>query len=73
MEAQDILLAAEFCGPNGQTERREEVITHRVCYCFCRQMATFHIPDWAETVRLSLHLAGKTTACTYYAPAAYFC
>ena len=73
VEAQDIRLAAEFCGPNGQTERREEVITCRVCYCFSRQMATFSIPDWAETVRLSLHFAGKTTACTYYAPAAYVC
>lgn len=40
---------------------------------FHQIMGRFPIPSNASTVKLSMEFTGKITACTFYAPTAYFC
>lgn len=74
IEAQNILLVANFYDKTGQLiQRVKQPIAHCVSYRFSRQMACFPIPKRAAAAKLSIELYGKITACTYYAPCAYFC
>ena len=48
-------------------------IGQRVTSDFTMQMAHFSVPCGAAKARLSIQFSGKVTACTLFAPTAYFC
>lgn len=74
VDARCVKLAAEFYDRNGACVETKEIdITERISCNFSWQTVLFKIPCRACSVQLSLHFYGKTTACTYYAPAACYC
>ena len=74
IEGPHILLQARFYSASGAVlDTQQEDIGCKVTAKFQRQMATFTAPRGAAKVQLSLHFAGKVTACTFYAPMAYYC
>ncbi len=73
-DADQIVLRADFFnGSNMMIAQGTEDITACVGHEFERHMAKFGIPRGARYVRLSMHFYGKITACTFYAPMAYYC
>lgn len=73
VDAECISLMAEFYHRQGKLISQETAhITDQISYQFSFQSAVFKIPHDASFVKLSLQFRGKITACTYYAPAAYF-
>lgn len=50
----------------------EDKITDKVSYEFKQILSTFKIPMGAAFVGLSIKFMGMITACTYYAPTAYY-
>ena len=74
VEAEHIILqAAFFDGAGASVGTQQAEIAERVCGDFSRQMAQFTAPYTAAKVQLSLHFAGKVTACTFFAPTAFYC
>lgn len=73
IEAESIILAADFYGRAGNLmlSSREELAPCVGCH-FQRIEHTFAIPRNACLVKLSMHFTGTTTACTFYAPKAYY-
>lgn len=69
-----IILRVKFCDACGNLINvQDKDITCEVGYEFNRQSACFHIPCTACMAFVSLHFEGKTTACTFTEPFAYFC
>ena len=54
------------------TSTKEKVITQNVTYNFTEVNTQFLIPSTASFIKLSIKFTGKITACTYWAPHAYF-
>lgn len=73
IDSERITLVAKFYN---QDKRIIQVvksnITDIVTYEFKRVSANFPIPKGSFNVKLSLEFHGKLTACSYYAPTAYF-
>ena len=73
VDAQSIALSAEFANERGMfMTMAEQNITKEVGSEFTQVIKTFPIPKGATYVRLSLKFMGMVTACTFYAPIAYF-
>lgn len=73
VDADYIALAAEFYDRNMNLIRAfENPITNGVTYEFRPVISKFMVPFGAEKVRLSIKFIGKVTACTYYAPVAFY-
>ena len=73
-DADCIYLQADFYDAAGcliDTQREE--IAESVSCEFSRQMARFTCPCHADSVKLSMHFRGDVTACTFFAPTAYYC
>lgn len=66
------LVAAFYDGNMAMVSSVEIPITGDVTYEFKPVTARFSVPAGAEKVRLSIKFAGKVTACTYYAPVAFY-
>ena len=74
IEAQSVELIARFYTPSGDLiHTLKHPIGNYISSNFQWMMIRFPIPPHAKTVRLSMELSGKITACTYFAPTAYFC
>jgi hypothetical protein len=73
VDADYIALVAAFYDANmGMLSAVESPVTGEVGYDFKQVLSKFTVPAGAEKVRLSIKFAGKVTACTYYAPVAYY-
>lgn len=73
VDADFIYLVAEFTNNMGvPVMTAQKMITNDVSYNFKEVMSQFMIPQNVSFVRLLLKFMGKVTACTYYAPIAYF-
>ena len=73
IDADYIALAAEFFDGNMNPVRTfENPVTNAVSYEFMPVVSKFMVPFGAANVRLSIKFAGSVTACTYYAPVAYY-
>lgn len=73
VDADSIVLVAEFYDANmGLLQMMEKPITNEVTYEFKPVYAAFQVPQRAESVRLSIKFMGRITACTYYAPTAFY-
>lgn len=73
MNADFIHLVAEFMDNMGMLIiTTEKDITNEVSPNFKQVISQFMIPENAVSVRLSIKFMGRITACTYYAPIAYF-
>jgi hypothetical protein len=73
VDANHISLVAQFF----DSQRRsigisEDPITNRVTYEFNQVLSNFTVPGGAKSVSLSIKFMGKITACTYFAPVAYY-
>jgi len=68
-----IYLVAEFTDrmrmPITTTQKN---ITNKISHDFQEVLSKFTIPSSAAYVKLSIKFMGRITACTYYAPVAYF-
>lgn len=74
IDAQDVTLRADFYSEIGDLiTTTKQPIQDRITSQFTQQMACFRVPADATTVQLSIEFSGKITACTFYAPLAYFC
>lgn len=74
VDADSIVLWADFYDSSDcLVESASRDITAHVTAAFTRGTARFSIPKGARSVKLSLRFAGNITACTYFAPIAYFC
>lgn len=73
IDADLIYLVAEFTNNmNTPIMTTKKMISKDISYNFNEIIAKFKIPPYASNVRLSLKFIGKVTACTYYAPMAYY-
>lgn len=73
VDADYIALVAEFFDRNmNRIGTFENPITNVVTYQFRPVVTKFRVPSGAEKVRLSIKFGGKVTACTYYAPVAFY-
>lgn len=74
IEAQNVVLCAGFSDEDGKPlHTLKHPIGNYLSPQFRQLLIRFPVPPGAETVRLSMELSGRITACTYYAPTAYFC
>lgn len=72
--AEHLWLAVDFYDEGGaflETARRD--VASRAYYRFSRCAARFPIPAGGAHGRLRLEFEGRVTACTFCAPAAYYC
>lgn len=73
IDADYIALVADFFDGNMNLIRTfENPVTNVVTYEFKPIISRFMIPVGAENVRLSHKFVGKVTACTFYAPVAFY-
>lgn len=73
VDADGISLVAEFYGANMAFQKGFEMpVRNQISYEFSQTTARFTVPSGAAYARLSIKFAGKVTACTYYAPVAYY-
>lgn len=74
IHADSVHLCVEFYGKSGvPLHSARQNIARRITYQFTQQAACFPIPKGAHTARLSIEFSEMLTACTFYAPTAYFC
>lgn len=72
-EAEGVFLVADFYGENGESIGISRCpVAQNLTYQFTRQMARFPVPRCAAAVKLSIEFEGTVTACTFYAPLAYY-
>lgn len=74
VELCSLILVVEFfddCGCFIRKDRQQAA--NQVDYQFNRITVCFRVPEKAKAARLRMEFHGKVTACTYYAPTAYFC
>lgn len=73
VEADSVVLEADFYDISGHLMKAcQSEISERITCQFDRHMVCFPIPEEAFLVRLAMAFGGQMTACTYYAPRAYF-
>lgn len=74
IESQSVILGAEFYDASGNLlHTLKHPVGNYITAQFQPILIRFPVPPKAETVQLFLELSGKITACTYYAPTAFFC
>ena len=74
IEAQNVVLCAAFSDAEGKPlHTLKHPIGNYLSPQFRPIRIRFPIPPGAQAVRLSMELSGRITACTYFAPAAWFC
>jgi hypothetical protein len=73
VDAEQISYAADFYDANRTLlSTKEKIVTPDVTYNFKEVNTQFLIPSTAAFLRLSIKFRGKITACTYWAPHAYY-
>lgn len=73
IEAESIYFVAEFIDSLSELVGKfDEDITKEVNYDFRDVTYQFNIPPLATYVRFSIKFTGKITACTFFAPQAYY-
>jgi hypothetical protein len=73
VDANNISLVATFYDINMNSfMASEEPITSKVTYDFKPIISKFIVPLGAENVKLSIKFTGRITACTYFAPVAFY-
>lgn len=71
--AQAVIFQADFFNAEGARVQTQTMdVTDRICCQFACLTVCFNIPCTAQSVQLSVRFRGKVTACTFYAPTAYF-
>jgi hypothetical protein len=68
-----LLQACFYNNENTLIDKQQFDIACLVNSNFSRQMVKFKAPCNAQSVKLSILFEGDTTACTFYAPLAYYC
>lgn len=73
IEVCEVLLQAEFYDDcDMQITALQADVADSIGINFSCQMAQFYVPPLADSVELSMHFLGKTTACTFYSPRAFY-